>query len=188
MSNIEAIACAIHSPDMEKIDEEQENLSEIVDPINEQDSAVITQNEVPEVVVSENVDDKIELEILDPKEGSESPALDCSDAFESGCVPVDDTFEHLNDEDEKTEEDVPGEKPPKFSWIEEGMFATCATPNHHDHYKWLIGSNFTHLITLGELNPKQVVHHKQDLEHLLIRVPKYSIIHLDEIGLKILKF
>jgi len=78
-----------------------------------------------------------------------------------------------------------GERPNSFAWIEEGLFATCATPPSYKkydlHYQWLIENRFTALVALESNPPKLIKHRQEKLENVLIRVPNYQAPSLDQV-------
>jgi len=80
-----------------------------------------------------------------------------------------------------SEESIVGAKPPLFSWVEDGLLATSATPNHHDQYNWLINSRFSTVISLEPTRPKQILQHKKKLNNILVRVQKYSVVSIPDI-------
>merc|ERR1712088_1282504 len=78
-------------------------------------------------------------------------------------------------------ESIVGAKPPLFSWVEDGLLATSATPTHHDQYNWLINSRFSTVISLEPARPKQILQHKKKLNNILVRVQKYSVVSIPDI-------
>lgn len=81
--------------------------------------------------------------------------------------------------------DAKGVRPTNFTWIEDGLFATCSTPQlptHHEQYKWLIENQFSHLVTLEGWNPKLVKTHDKSLTNINYRVSKFSAPSLDVIS------
>jgi len=81
--------------------------------------------------------------------------------------------------------DAKGIRPKNFTWIENGLFATCSTPvspTHHEHYKWLMENQVSHLVTLEGWAPKLVRTHDYHLTNINYRVSTYSAPSLDEIS------
>jgi len=99
-------------------------------------------------------------------------------------LPPTETPSEIPEEPASTDSDEKGLRPKQFTWVEEGLFATCCTPvspTHHEHYKWLIENQFNHIVSLEPWTPKLVKHHNYDLADTLIRVPNYSAPSLDQI-------
>jgi len=81
--------------------------------------------------------------------------------------------------------DAKGVRPNNFTWVENGLFATCSTPaspTYDNQYKWLIENNVSHLITLESWTPKLVMHHDKKLTNINYRVTKFSAPSLDVIS------